>query len=122
MGFLDRFLKPPTKTTTAGRSYKCSNCGNPVFFRNSICLKCQSALGYEPNLARMVAIEPIPDTDEWRVVEKAEKFDGISPAYRRCANLDTPAACNWLVSDHGIGAKEGLCIVCTGERRSLGAI
>ena len=112
MGFLDRFLKPPVKTTTAGRSYRCSNCGNPIFFRNSICLKCQSALGYEPNLARMVAIVPISETDDWKVVEKAEKFDNISRANRRCANLNTPAACNWLLSDDGIGAKEGLCIAC----------
>ena len=112
MGFLDRFLKPPAKTTTAGRSYRCSNCGNPIFFRNSICLKCQNALGYEPNLARMVSIVPISGTDEWQVVEKTEKLNGISAAYRRCANLDTPAACNWLLSDHGVGAKEGLCIAC----------
>ncbi len=112
MGFLDRFLKPPAKTTTAGRSYKCSNCGNPVFFRNSVCLKCQTALGYEPNLARMVSIVPISGTNEWQVVEKTGKIDGICPAYRRCANLNTPAACNWLLSDHGVGAKEGLCIAC----------
>jgi len=112
MGFLDRFLKRPTKTTVGGRSYKCSNCGNPIFFRNSVCLKCQSALGYEPNLALMIAIAPIPDTNEWRILEKSEKVDGESLAYRRCANLDTPAACNWLLADHGIGAKEGLCIAC----------
>ena len=112
MGFLDRFLKPPPKPTTAGRSYKCSNCGNPVFFRNSVCLKCQTALGYEPKLARIVSIAPNPETDEWHVIEETGKIDGISPAYRRCANLNTPAACNWLLSDHGIGAKDGLCIAC----------
>jgi hypothetical protein len=112
MRFLDRFLKPPTKTTIAGRAYKCGNCGNPVFFRNTFCLKCNISLGYEPNLARIVSIEPIPGTDEWRVVEKSEKIEGESLAYRRCANLNTPAACNWLLSDHGVGAKEGLCIAC----------
>lgn len=112
MGFLDRFLKSPPKVAVAGRSYKCSNCGNPVFFRNTVCLKCQSALAYEPNLALMVAIVPIPESNEWRVVEKSNKADGESLAYRRCANFNTPAACNWLLSDHGIGAKEGLCIAC----------
>ena len=60
----------------------------------------------------MVSIVPIPGTNEWRVVEKTGKIDGDCPAYRRCANLNTPAACNWLLSDHGIGAKEGLCIAC----------
>jgi hypothetical protein len=112
MKFLDRFLKPPTKPTTAGRSYKCSNCGNPVFFRNSICLKCQTALGYEPNLARIISIIPISEKTEWQAVEKTGKIEGISSAYRRCANLNTPASCNWLLSDHGVGAKEGLCIAC----------
>jgi hypothetical protein len=112
MGFLDRFLKPPAKLTSAGRSYKCGNCGNPIFFGNTVCLKCNSSLGYEPNLALMVSIEPISDTNEWRVIVKGKKIPGVSPAYRRCANLNTPAICDWLLSDNGIGAKEGLCIAC----------
>ena len=41
-----------------------------------------------------------------------ETIDGASPAYRRCANLYTPAACNWLLFDHGVGAREGLCVAC----------
>jgi hypothetical protein len=112
MGFFDRFLKPPAKLLPAGRAYKCGVCGNPIFFRNSFCLKCQTSLGYEPNLARMISIVPIPNTNEWRVTENSGKIEGISPAYRRCANLNTPALCNWLLSDHGIGAREGLCIAC----------
>ncbi len=112
MGFLDRFLKQPSKSTVAGRSYKCGVCGNPVFFRNSVCLKCNTALGYEAHLARIVSIVPIPDTNEWQVTSKTDKINGEVVAYRRCANLDTPAACNWLLADHGIGAKNGLCISC----------
>jgi len=108
MGFLDRFSKALPKMTSPSRAYKCS-CGNPVFFANSVCLKCQSALGYEPKLSRMVSIAPIPETEEWRITQT---IDGASPAYRRCANLFTPAACNWLLFDHGIGAKEGLCVSC----------
>ena len=108
MKFFERFKKAPAKKNKAGRAYKCS-CGNPVFFGNSLCLKCNKALGYEPHLGRVVSIEPIDGTNEWRV---SEPVNGESLAYRRCANLDTPAACNWILSDHGIGAKEGLCIAC----------
>jgi hypothetical protein len=57
----------------------------------------------------MVSIVPISETNEWRV---SQTIDGASPAYRRCANLNTPAACNWLLADHGVGAKGGLCVAC----------
>src|SRR5580765_3191445 len=112
MGFLDRFLKPPPKSTTAGRAYKCGNCDNPIFFRNSVCLKCNFALGYEPFLGRMVSIVRISDANEWRVHVKGEKSDEESLVYQQCANLSTPAVCNWLLSDHGVGAKDGLCVAC----------
>jgi hypothetical protein len=57
----------------------------------------------------MISIVPISETNEWRATET---IDVASPAYRRCANLYTPAACNWLLFDHGIGAREGLCVAC----------
>jgi hypothetical protein len=63
-----------------------------VFFRNSVCLACRSPLGYEPDLARICSLDP--DGDEtWTL-------SGWLPlkAYKRCANLETAAACNWLVS------------------------
>ena len=108
MKFFGRFLEDPSKATTGGRAYKCA-CGNPVFFHNSNCPKCNAVLGYEPNQARLMSIVPVPGSDEWRIQEKQ---NGESPAYRRCANRDTPAACNWLLSDDGVGAKGGLCIAC----------
>ena len=94
MKFFDRFLSRSSKTTVAGRSYKCGVCDNPVFFRNSVCLKCNTALGYEPYLARIVSIVPIPDTTDWQVASKTDQINGEAVAYRRCANLNTPAACN----------------------------
>jgi hypothetical protein len=57
----------------------------------------------------LISIVPISETNEWR---STETIDGACPAYRRCANLYTPAACNWLLFDHGIGAREGLCVAC----------
>lgn len=92
-----------------GRSYLC-RCGRPVFFRNSQCLACHTALGYEPQLAKVFPIEPVSGTDGWRI---AAKEPGTPAEYRRCANLDTPAACNWLVADlEKLELAEGLCIAC----------
>jgi hypothetical protein len=81
-----------------------------VFFANTVCLACNTALGYEPDLERVIAIEAIPETPGWRT---AERVPGAAKAYRRCANLETPAGCNWLVRDlNKLEQFEGLCIAC----------
>lgn len=75
-----------------GRTYRC-RCGRPIFFRNSRCLACQAELGYEPDRAEVRALQPGTDKGTWT-------FSGDqapSPAFRRCANFDSPAGCNWLV-------------------------
>ena len=108
--FLDKFIRRRSpEAHRAGRAYQC-RCGRPVFFANSYCLACNAALGYEPDLGRVVAIEPVPGNEEWRSVGRVP---GAHRAYRRCANLNTPAACNWLISDlDKIEKFEGLCIAC----------
>ena len=87
-----------------GHTHRCQ-CGRPIFFRNSQCLACGAVLGYEPDLAEVGALGPGPAVGEWRLAgEKA-----ASPIYRRCANLDTPAGCNWLVpAEH----PSDLCVSC----------
>lgn len=72
------------------RIYRCQ-CGRPVFFQNSLCLACGSPLGYEPELGKLVALQPGSAPDTWKVAGTRGSL------YRRCANLDSPAACNWLV-------------------------
>ena len=80
------------KTT---RAFVC-RCGRPVFFRNSECLACHTPLGYEPRLGTLFPIEPAgadAGAGLWRRI-------GAPPGarlYHRCANLETAAACNWLV-------------------------
>lgn len=91
-------------TPRRGHTHRCQ-CGRPVFFRNSLCLACGAVLGYEPERAEVRALLPVPDTDTWRLSGEPED----SPAYRRCANLDTPAGCNWLVP---AGNPSTLCISC----------
>ena len=99
---------------TTSRSYHCV-CGALVFLRNTQCLNCDRALGYETERRTMVALEPAGIDDRWVVAGEAE-----SGLYARCANLETAAACNWLVP---CGTREaqtwpanlraGLCLSCT---------
>ncbi|ARO13700.1 hypothetical protein BVG79_00344 [Ketogulonicigenium robustum] len=55
--------------------FSCSQCGNPVYFENAVCLECGSGLGFDPNAFQMVAL-----------------VDGGPPL---CANAGYDA-CNWL--------------------------
>jgi len=84
------------------RRYLC-RCGRPVFFRNSVCLACRAPLGYEPHIARICALDQ-NDDGNW-------ELSGWLPlkTYRRCANLETAAACNWLLDVNDPG---DLCQCC----------
>jgi len=80
------------------RAFRC-RCGRPVFFRNSECLACHTPLGYDPVRRQLLPLEridspatPANGSTLWRAVSRRK-----SRPYQRCAQLDTPAACNWLV-------------------------
>lgn len=86
------------------RAFRC-RCGRPIFFRNSQCLACGTPLGYDPERRRLLPLEPATAEGTWR------RAGGGSRAqqYRRCANLDTAAACNWLVERRD---RNPLCRCC----------
>ncbi|HJV70756.1 zinc-binding metallopeptidase family protein [Ideonella sp.] len=94
------------------RAYHC-RCGRPVFFRNSECLACHTALGYDPVRRLLLPVEPL--TGEagapglWRAVGGRRG----TRRYRRCSHLASPAACNWLVeaTDRHAGTPP-LCRCC----------
>ena len=69
------------------RSFTCPHCSQLVFFENSVCLRCGTALGF--------------DSDRREIVELG---GDLVP----CANLDL-AGCNWLVGVDDVG---GLCRCC----------
>jgi hypothetical protein len=69
------------------RSFSCPTCSRLVFFPNSECLNCHTALGFDPECRTIVAA-------------------GSRPG---CANASL-AACNWLVADPD--AWGGLCRCC----------
>ena len=92
----------------ASRAYVC-RCGRPVFFRNSVCLACQTPLGYEPHLRQVFPLAPDSEPGVWRLAAE----DSAGGSYRRCANLDTPASCNWLVPEAELdGNPRLMCIAC----------
>lgn len=112
-------LKAPTVT----RAYQCQ-CGRPVFLRNSQCLACHTPLGYVVDHLGVVPLAP--DTREGAEPDTFTLFgDADGKAYRRCANLLTPAACNWMVpapregddpSFNTDGLVPGLCLACSVTR------
>ena len=55
------FLHHPS----TARAYRCV-CGAQVFFRNSACLQCGRALGFDPWRGQVLAIEPEAETGWWR--------------------------------------------------------
>lgn len=89
----------------AGRNYRCQ-CGQPVFFRNSTCLACDTPLGYDCERGLLLPLMPGPQEGTWQEwqaagapVDDAQTTvaEGNEPLYKRCLNLSTPASCNWLV-------------------------
>ena len=85
------------------RLYRCV-CERPVYFQNSLCTACKTPLGYIPDLNEVRPLEPGPEAGTWRIA--GEKDSGT---YRRCANFDSPAGCNWLVP---IDDSNPLCLSC----------
>jgi hypothetical protein len=87
-----------------GQKYRCQ-CGRPIFFHNSVCLGCNSSLGYEPDLGQVRSLQPGPESNIWKL--HGQKED--APVWRRCGNFDSPAGCNWLVP---ASDEEPLCRSC----------
>lgn len=87
-----------------GHAYRCQ-CGRPIFFRNSLCLACGAKLGYEPDLAEVRALRPGPKGNTWILAGSGAG----SASFRRCANFDTPAGCNWLLPAE---YPSDLCVSC----------
>jgi hypothetical protein len=90
------------------RVYRCQ-CDRPVFFRNSQCLGCSTALGYEPHLGEVCPLTFGPQPNTWRL---AGPHTNRQDVYRRCANADSPAPCNWLVRIDPAGPYQPLCLSC----------
>ena len=72
--------KRKRKPVATSRAYFC-RCGRPVFFRNSVCLACNTPLGYEPHLQQVFPLTPDPDSEWWQLAVGVVN----SAKSRRCA-------------------------------------
>ncbi|MEF7617046.1 putative zinc-binding metallopeptidase [Aquincola sp. MAHUQ-54] len=97
-----------TPETPIRASYRCQ-CGRAVFFRNSQCVACGTALGYDPQRALVLPIVAAEGGDGAPVWQAAEGFGDAALRYRRCTNFDTVAGCNWLLA---ADEPATLCIAC----------
>lgn len=86
--------RPATPATLVPRATACQ-CGRPVFFRNSQCLACHTQLGYDPERARLLPLQPADRPGLWVPAGSRRS----APRYHRCANLDSASACNWLLPE-----------------------
>jgi len=82
----------PGGTPDEKSSYQCV-CGRPIYFRNSLCIGCQRAVGFDPETQTLAAIEPGNVAGTWTLADSKE-----SAVYKQCANLNSPIGCNWLLA------------------------
>ncbi|MCB0994341.1 MAG: putative zinc-binding peptidase, partial [Acidimicrobiales bacterium] len=80
--------------------FRCSVCDQLLFFENSTCLGCGSALGFDPSSRRLEALRD--DLGAWIAAADPER------RFVSCANREL-ARCNWLVP---AGDPEVLCRSC----------
>jgi hypothetical protein len=93
--------KRDERVTRHSRAYKC-RCGNHIFFRNTLCLACNSQLGLLPDEGRLAALDPGPTAGTWRV-------EGRDEVLKFCANRSSQAACNWMMYARN---PKTYCIAC----------
>lgn len=74
------------------KTFRC-RCGSRVFFENGRCVACDRSLGYDPQRAYLLALEPAGD-GSWSAADGS--------LYRYCRNHADYGVCNWLVpADQG---------------------
>lgn len=96
-------------------AFEC-RCGRLVFFNNTVCLGCQAPLGFEPESLEVRAMTPAAVAGTWTldggdddaVVGGDAAGDGRA-VWKRCANFELAAGCNWLVRAE---ETETLCRSC----------
>ena len=84
--------------------FKCQNCGQVLYFENTLCEKCGMRLGYLPETSTLSALEA--DGETWRPLAAPRS------QHRFCANAGFDA-CNWLVP-HPL--EEQFCLACRHNR------
>ncbi|MGK2879504.1 MAG: zinc-binding metallopeptidase family protein [Mycobacterium sp.] len=90
------------------RDFLCPNCGQHLAFENSVCLSCNSAVGFSLDQMAFLVIAEGHDSDHAGAVDASH--------YQLCANLHI-AECNWLVE---VAPIRQLCVSCALTRTRPG--
>ncbi|SEI99198.1 hypothetical protein SAMN04487995_2916 [Dyadobacter koreensis] len=83
--------------------FKCSNCGQAVYFENIYCQYCHSSLGFETHELSLYALKP-----ENNRTYKLISGSGNQNSYKYCQN-HSYNVCNWLVQ---VGSYSPFCKAC----------
>ncbi len=76
--------------------FKCSVCGQVLFFENVVCTKCAHALAYLPDRGIVSALEPVADQPN---LYQALLESDVRPRYRLCENSTLHNVCNWAIPE-----------------------
>ena len=95
------------------RAFACDHCGSLVFFENTVCVNCQSALAFVPNIMRIVAFLPSAEQDGlWHPL--TEEMAHTVGAQRVCKNrFCEGTACNFTTEADG---SYEYCVSCRQTR------
>jgi hypothetical protein len=70
------------------RIFHCDACGELVYFENTSCLSCGTALAYLPDVAEVRTLNPTNE-ERWQST--------VGSHYRLCQNYSVHNVCNWAV-------------------------
>ena len=77
------------------KAFRCRACDNPLYFENSVCVSCGTALGYSRAERAIVPVD-----------EQGRYVDDAGLVWHVCRNLDL-SGCTWLAPLEG-----GQCFAC----------
>ena len=100
--------------------FKCNNCGQPVYFENYACLKCNALLGFDPQQMDVLALlkqeisipgqeaagqEQVQGQMPYAILNKEEQSGQL---YKYCSNKNYNV-CNWLLP---FDSEKEFCVAC----------
>jgi hypothetical protein len=89
--------------------FKCTHCGQLLYFENDKCEKCTYPLGFESEQLQLVPLVPEADGHTYRLYGASTPD---TPTYTYCHN-HAEGACNWLVPTTSTGS---FCVACSLNR------
>lgn len=81
--------------------FQCNGCGQVLLFENTVCVQCNSAVGFEPNALTLFTLAPV--NGGYMQLNNPQ-----SPTWVYCKNYQQ-GVCNWLVKSN---SATGLCKAC----------